>query len=96
MTGWSINRFPKTKRWFAHFRHSSTIFLLALIEAPGPLLAGGDLRESKGQRRRTDHNPALVVEIAENNFNAFVFPAEEVLHGDLDVIESNISRTGRG
>lgn len=40
----------------------------------------------------TAHAPSLLVKVAQDDTNALVLFAEEVLYRDLDVVECNISR----
>lgn len=64
----------------------------ALI-APFDALFRGETHHSSDA---AGHHPALVVEVAENNVDAFVFFAEEVLDGYFDVVKCDICSTGRG
>ena len=42
------------------------------------------------------HGPALVVEVAEDDVDALVLLAEQVLDGDLDVVEGDVGGAGGG
>lgn len=42
----------------------------------------------------TGHGPSLVVEVAEDNVDTLVLLAEEVLGGNLDVVEGDIGSAG--
>lgn len=47
-------------------------------------------------RNVPDHGPPLVVEVAEDDVDALVLLAEEVLDGDLDVVKGDVGGAGGG
>lgn len=46
--------------------------------------------EARGGNGAAGHGPALVVEVAEDDVDALVLLAEQVLDGDLDVVKGDI------
>lgn len=46
--------------------------------------------EARGGNGAAGHGPALVVEVAKDDVDALVLLAEQVLHGDLDVIKGDV------
>lgn len=43
-----------------------------------------------------DHRPSLVVKVAQDDVDALVLLAKEVLYGDLDVVKGNVGGAGGG
>lgn len=46
--------------------------------------------EARGGNGAAGHGPALVVKVAEDDVDALVLLAEQVLHGDLDVVKGDV------
>ena len=44
----------------------------------------------------TAHHPALVVKVAEDNVDTLVLLAEQVLNGNLDIVECDVGSAGSG
>lgn len=64
----------------------------ALVSPLEALLDNGAGHADRG----ASHAPALVVEVAEDDVDALVLLAEEVLGGDLDVVEGDVGGAGGG
>lgn len=52
--------------------------------------------EARGGNGAAGHGPALVVEVAEDDVDALVLLAEQVLDGDLDVVKGDVGGSGGG
>lgn len=46
--------------------------------------------------RLTNHGPSLVVEVAEDDVDALVLLAQEVLDGNLDIVKGDVAGSGGG
>lgn len=60
---------------------------------PLQALLGDEARSCNGA---AGHGPTLVVEVAEDDVDTLVLLAEQVLHGDLDVVKGDVGGSGGG